>query len=372
MLSLSSSIGSPVASGSAPAHSSGRFFVVGITHQTAPLAIREKLALNLRSHEGLESRLAGIRGLRGFVALMTCNRAEIYGLADDGSAIAAVERVLTAAHGFSSNQFNRHGFRRDGREAIRHLIEVAAGFDSQIVGENEIFGQVKKAYARSQELGHTSGRLNRIFQRVFQAAKDIRRQVGITQGSVSLANLAVEFTAQALGDLACLRVLVLGAGDMGARAARAFRSRGVGTLTVASRRSAQAIALASEVGASHLPFEGRDRYLGQFDVVAAATSAGAPVVGVPEVLDAMDIREGRKMALIDFGLPRNIDPAVGRIGDVFLCAIEALSHSAAANREARLAEMEKGRARLDAFAERIGAMDDLLVARTQVSACAPG
>ena len=216
-------------------------FVIGATHHRAPLAVREKLSLSPESAAALQTEFTSIQGLREFAVLNTCNRVEFYGVAASADVAARICAAFCARQRFDAVEFAKIRLDLRGRDAVQHLVEVSAGLDSQMVGETEIFGQVKDAYATAQASGTTGPVLNRIFQKGFQAAKHIRTHTAITEGHVSVANVAVDLALNIFGELTATRILLLGAGEIGEKTARAFQSRGAAALTVASRRFERAI-----------------------------------------------------------------------------------------------------------------------------------
>ena len=183
---------------SAPFESAG-LFVIGATHQRTPLEVRERLALADDAIAALRAELARIAGLREFAVLNTCNRVEFYGVADTPAAVEAVQQAYCARQRFAVEEFEKFRLSLGNREAILHLLEVASGIDSQMLGETEIFGQVKEAYATAQARGHTGAVLNRVFQKSFQAAKHVRTHTAITAGQVSVANVAVDLAVNIFG-----------------------------------------------------------------------------------------------------------------------------------------------------------------------------
>ena len=226
----------------------GQLFVLGATHRTAPLLLRERLALRSEAEAGLAAELSQVPGLREFVLLATCNRTEIYGVASHAAVADRAQEVLCARQGITLGEFQDHRLHLQGPDAVRHLLAVASGLDSQMVGETEIFGQIKKAYAVAQERASAGPILNRAFQKVFQGAKHIRSSTAITVGQVSVANVAVELAANIFGDVAPARILLLGTGDIGEKTARAFRSRGARSVTLCGRRLERANTLSGELG----------------------------------------------------------------------------------------------------------------------------
>jgi glutamyl-tRNA reductase len=319
-------------------------FVIGATHHRAPLAVREKLSLDTAAAAALQSDIAAITGLHEFAVLSTCNRIEFYGVAASADAAARITTAFCARQRFDPAEFEKIRLDLRGRAAVQHLVEVSAGLDSQMVGETEIFGQVKEAYAAAQANGTTGPVLNRVFQKGFQAAKHVRTHTGITEGQVSVANVAVELAVTIFGDLTKTRILLLGVGEIGEKTAKAFQSRGAGGLTIASRRFERAMELATSLGASAMPFEQRDARLAEFDIVVCATAATEPVVSHATAKTAMHKRPARPLFFIDQAMPRDVDSAVADIDNVFLYNLDDLAKIAEENRVAREAELTKCRA----------------------------
>jgi glutamyl-tRNA reductase len=326
-------------------------FVIGATHHVAPIEVREKLTLNPEQSAALQQDLAALAGLKEFTVVSTCNRIEIYGVAAHSEVVTAVQATFCRHQRVADEEFEKFRLALRDQSAVGHLLEVAAGLDSQMVGETEIFGQIKGAYAAAQERGATGPVLNRIFQKAFQSAKMARSQTGITEGQISVANVAVELAANIFGNLEKTRVLLLGAGDIGEKTAKAFRSRGAGSLVVASRRMERAMELASELGATALPFGQHEGRLAEFDIVVGSTSAPDTVVSAHATTAAMRHRPARPLFFIDLALPRDIDPGVAALENVFLYNLDDLAKIASENLAARTAEIAKCRALLGGRAE---------------------
>ncbi len=346
-------------------------FLIGATHHTAPLEVREKLALDPAGEAALGAELAGLGDLREFAVLSTCNRVEFYGVAAEPGAAGRVQAAFCARQQFAPADFEKFRLSLDGREAVQHLFEVSAGLDSQMLGETEIFGQVKAAYAAAQARGTTSALLNRIFQKAFQAAKHVRSHTAITVGQVSVANVAVDLAQNIFGDLAQARILVLGAGEIGEKTARAFQSRGAGTLTVSSRTGERAMDLAARLGGSALPFEQRETRLAEFDIVVCSTAAPHTVLSRAAAVAAMRRRPTRPLFFIDLALPRDVDPAVAAIDNVFCYDLDDLAGIAEKNRVARAAEITRCRTLLTERADSLWRQVEPLLAADRGPAGAP-
>jgi glutamyl-tRNA reductase len=318
-------------------------FLLGASHHTTPLELREKLALTEEKLPVLHERLRAVPGLGEYAVLNTCNRVEFYGVADSDGAVARVQEAFCRLNGFDEAEFARIRQALTGPGAVRHLLEVSSGLDSQMLGENEIFGQVKSAYAQAQARQTVGPVLNRLFQKAFHAAKHVRTQTAITEGQISVANVAVDLAVNIFGDLASAQVLLLGAGEIGEKTAKAFQSRGAGGLAVSSRTLARAMELASAFDAVALPFEHRTSHLHRFDIVVCSTAAPSTVVSHEEVVAAMKRRPARPLFLIDLAMPRDVDASVAGLTNVFLYNLDDLARIADENRAARAAKVAHAR-----------------------------
>lgn len=321
-------------------------FLVGSTHRSAPFAFREKIALGAEAEAALAADLKRSSAIREFVLLNTCNRVEIYAVGTGPAAGREIAALFCAQRQVPVRDFDEFGFVLRDRPVVEHLCQVASGLDSQILGETEIFGQVKRAYATAQTRGSAGPILNRLFQKAFQAAKHVRANTGITTGQVSVANVAVDLASSIFGGIQDARLLVIGAGEMAEKSAKAFRSRGTGSIDVSNRHLERATALAEILSAQSLPFEQRESALVNADIVVCSTSSPNTVVSLDAVRRAMRQRPSRPLLLIDLAMPRDIDAAAGSLDNVFLYNLDDLALVAARNREARLAEAQAGRATL--------------------------
>ncbi|MFI5358051.1 MAG: glutamyl-tRNA reductase [Opitutales bacterium] len=328
---------------SAPDAQTPGFFVVGANHHQTPIEVREKLSLGADGFEALQLALTGIAGLREFAVLNTCNRIEFYGVADNAAAADGVQQTFCRRQDFPEPEFTKYRLHLQGLDAVQHLLEVASGLDSQLVGETEIFGQVKAAYAKAQSRHSTGPVLNRIFQKAFQSAKHVRTNTAITSGHVSVANVAVDLAQTIFGQLGSTRILLLGAGEIGEKTAKAFRSREAGSITVSSRRLERAMELAATLDGTALPFEHRESHLADFDVVVCCTSAPTAVLTRDAVAAAMKKRAARPLFLIDLALPRDIEAGVADLANAYLYNLDDLAKIADENRAARETEIDKCR-----------------------------
>jgi glutamyl-tRNA reductase len=321
-------------------------FLVGATHRSAPFAFREKIALGAEAEAALAADLKRSPAVREFVVLNTCNRVEIYAVGANPAAGREIVALFCAQRHVPVGDFEEFGIVRRDRDVVDHLCQVASGLDSQILGETEIFGQVKRAYANAQTRATAGPILNRLFQKAFQAAKHVRANTGITTGQVSVANVAVDLALSIFGGVERARLLVIGAGEMAEKAAKAFQGRGTQSIEVTNRDLARAASLAETLHAQSLPFDQRETALVAADIVVCSTSSPGTVISSDAVRAAMAQRRSRPLLLIDLAMPRDIDSVAGKLENVYLYNLDDLALVAAKNREARLMEAETGRAAL--------------------------
>lgn len=324
--------------------SAPHLFLLGASHHTAPLAVREKLALDESRTAALAEKLRSVHGIPEFAVLNTCNRVEIYGVAVQAEEIGRVRSVLSEITGCTPGELDAVLSHRQNHDAIAHLFEVAAGLDSQIVGETEILGQVKDAYERALGRRWTGPVLNRVFQKTFQAAKHVRSGTAIGAGQISIATVAVDLAGKIFGDLSQTRVLVVGAGEIGLKTAQAFQSRGARSITLASRTLSNAEAAAAQTGGWAASMAELPELLAGADVVASSTSAPGIVIEAATTSASMRRRPARPLFLIDLALPRDIDPRTSDLPNVFLYNLDDLAEIAEENLALRQAEVAKCRA----------------------------
>ncbi|MFT3782298.1 MAG: glutamyl-tRNA reductase [Nibricoccus sp.] len=333
-------------------------FILGASHHRTPIELREKLALTADKMELFQAQLKQLPGLREHAVVNTCNRVEFYGFAENSETVAKLQAAFCSFQGFSEAEFAAIRHQAQDIQALEHLIEVSSGLDSQMLGETEILGQVKDAYASAQTR-HTVGPvLNRVFQKTFQYAKYIRSHTAITEGQISVANVAVDLATKIFGQLSEARILLLGAGEIGDKTAKAFQSRGANALTVASRRLERAMELAGTLGAAALPFDQWSARLHDFDIVVCSTAAPDIVVTKEIIRAAMKQRPARPLFFIDLALPRDVDPNAAEEENVFLYNLDDLAKIAEENLAARTAEVKRAR---EILAEKANALWQQLV-----------
>jgi len=328
-------------------------FLLGASHHTASLAVREKLSLDDTRAAALAARLRETPGLSEFTLLNTCNRVEIYAVARDAGTVGAVHSVFCETTGCTPAELDSAAFHRQNHETVAHLFSVASGVDSQIVGETEILGQVKAAYDSALAHHWTGPVLNRVFQKAFQAAKHIRTHTAIGAGQISIATVAVDLAGRIFGELAGTKVLVVGAGDIGLKTVQAFQSRGAGSITVASRTLAKAEEAAALAGGWAMSLADLPEAVAAADIIASSTSSPDFVLTRDLIATSIKRRPARPLFLIDLALPRDVDPATAELANVFLYNLDDLAKIAEENLANREAEVAKCRAIL---AERTAAL----------------
>src|SRR6266581_9230161 len=311
-----------------------KFFAAGLSHKTAPIELREQLAPK-HSELADRARILKSRGqLNEIVLLSTCNRVEIYGTTRGAeSDIKSLFKLLCS----KPAELAAYVYVHENVDAVRHLLRVTAGLDSMVLGETEITGQIKNAYEIARNAGLTGRVLNRLFQRTFQATKEIRTRTGIGRGTVSIKSTAVELIGRT--DLSQQSIMVLGAGAMAENCVRLLVKKGAQSIFISSRSFDRALDLATRCGGEavcfgYCLFEMRD-----VDVVIAATSSAETLLSCDDIENLMKARRNCPLLLIDLSVPRNIDPAVGGLENVALHNIDDLESLAREGVRAREREL---------------------------------
>jgi len=312
-------------------------FALGINHQTAPVALRERVAF---AGDALDAALAQLRALpavREVALLSTCNRTELYAVCDDdGDALAhwlATHPGDDAA--LAGGSLQAYLYRHRDADAVRHLFRVATGLDSLVLGEPQILGQVKQAWASARAAGTLGGELDRVFQHAFVTAKRARSETRIGTSPVSVASLAVRLAQESFARPSDSAVLLVGAGETIELAARHLANAKVKRLLVANRTFAHAQEIATRHGGIALPLDELDRHLFLADIVFSATASREPVIRREQVAAALAARKHRPMLLMDLAVPRDIAPDVAELRDVFLYTVDDLERTLDDNRRGR-------------------------------------
>lgn len=298
--------------------------LVGLNHRSAPLEVRERLAMSGDAARQALERLREDPAVREAFILSTCNRVEFL-VRGDSDGATVIDRYLATAFGFDAAAIDRHTYRVSGLDAVRHLFRVTAGLDSMILGEPQIHGQVKAAFHASREAGTSGIVLDRLLQHALSAAKRARTETGISRHAVSVAYAAVQLAIKIFGSkLDDRRVLMLGAGKMGELVARHLARQGIAELIVCSRHFNTADRTARRFGARAVQWDDGMDALAQVDIVIGCTGAPQPVLTRERVAKAMRRRRKGALFLIDIAVPRDIEPGVHDIENVYLYDIDAL------------------------------------------------
>ena len=297
-----------------------KLFAAGVSHKTAPVEVREQLAVQRNEIVDLAQYLKWFGHLDEIVLLSTCNRVEIYGTTQQTTGdLKSLFRFLTSEELAMDPHISLH----EDAEAARHLFSVAAGLDSMVFGETEITGQIKNAYETARRAGLTGPVLNRLFQKAFRAAKEIRTRTAIGRGTVSTKSTAIELIEKAFShDFANKSIMMIGAGEMAERCLKLLVSKGVRSIFVSSRSFDQAIDLATRCGGDAVCFGDCLFEMRDIDVVITATSSRQTLLVLDDIENLMKARCNRPVLLIDLSVPRNIDPAAGQLENVTLYNID--------------------------------------------------
>ncbi|MBI3664737.1 MAG: glutamyl-tRNA reductase [Acidobacteria bacterium] len=331
-----------------------KLLVLGLSHKTAPIEVRERMALPESAMAGALSALAGRPGIAEALIFSTCNRVEFTVRAEpETDAAAEIQSFLANECGRPWEQFERYFYQHAQHDAIRHLFRVASSLDSMVVGEPQILGQVKDAYGVAKAAGTLGGPLEEIVNRAFHVAKRVRSETGIGQMAVSISYVAVELARKIFGTLAGHTVLILGSGKMGELAARHLRRSGAPSVLVVNRTYERAVEMAVRFEGRAVPFEQLFDFLPHVDIVISSTGAPGFVITREQAQSLMGARKNRPMFLIDIAVPRDIDPEVNRIDNIFLYDIDDLQQVADANKRQREREAERAEAIVEAEVERM-------------------
>ncbi|HEY1771207.1 MAG TPA: glutamyl-tRNA reductase [Chthoniobacterales bacterium] len=296
-----------------------KVFCVGLSHHTANVETRERFV----GHAQTERALREEAGCAEALLLATCNRVEVYAAAADAVPTDRITRCLRANEdslGESENSFYRH----EERNCVQHLFRVASGLDSMVIGETEILGQAKKAYAAARESGGAGPLLHRLFQRAFRVAKQVRTRTEITRGAVSVGSVAVDLAEKIFGHFETRKVLLLGAGVASERTARALAKRGVRDIRVSNRSSERAATLAALVGGRAVAIEDWQAHCREVDILISSTAATSPIVTREKLEPLLRDRRDRPLFIIDISVPRDVAPDVHEMEGVFLYDIDSL------------------------------------------------
>jgi glutamyl-tRNA reductase len=316
-----------------------QIIVIGANHTTASVDVREKLSY--REDEAREAlrKFKDSRSMFETILVSTCNRTEVYTLTTSRkAAVDYICHVFASRAGLSVSEMQTHLYVHEGQAAARHAMKVAAGLDSIVVGETQILGQMKQAFALAQECGTVGSMLQKLFQQVVEVGKRVHTETSISKTPVSVAYAAVQLAKKIYGSSKARSALVLGAGSMAKLAAEHLASQFEGPLWIANRTFGRAVELAEAVGGKAIPWEDVETILSKVDIVLTATGAKDPVLSLAQVQRAQKQRRGQPQFIVDIGLPRNVETSVSQVKDVFLFDVDDLRGVIQANFEERARE----------------------------------
>ena len=321
-----------------------QLFALGINHHTAPLSVREQVAFDLARLPQALHDLLRAKPVREAAILSTCNRTELYCAADEPQ--TAVE-WLAEYHALTLGKLQPYVYTHPHRNAVRHMFRVAAGLDSMVLGEPQILGQMKQAARMAEEAGTLGTLLNKLFQRTFAVAKEVRSTTAIGANIVSMAAASVHLSMRVFGDLSERKVLFVGAGEMIELCAAHFAGAKPKRLTVANRTPERAEALAARFDGDAMRMSEIGERMAEYDVVVACTASPLPIIGLGMVERALKARRHRPMVMVDLAVPRDIESEVDRLDDVFLYTIDDLGQIIERGLESRQAAVVEAEAIID-------------------------
>ncbi|MGB0992366.1 MAG: glutamyl-tRNA reductase [Akkermansiaceae bacterium] len=304
-----------------------------MNHKTAPIEVRECFAVFAPEQGASASTIIELSTIAECVVLSTCNRMEVYIAAENADHALPILRNHLAQE--KAEAAMEHLYTKTNDDARRHLFRLVCGLDSMVLGETEIFGQVKQAYQQALEHRATGGTLNKLFQKSFTVGKRIRTNTRIQMGQTSVGSVAVDLAEKIFGKLKGSQVMVIGAGEMSRQVAQSMMSRGASGVTVTNRTHERAVELAGELGGTAVAFDAWEDALALVDVVVSSTGSTEPVLLASHIESVRRKRKFRPLFLIDIAVPRDIDPAAGEIEEVYLYDIDTLQQLANEAKESR-------------------------------------
>jgi len=306
-----------------------RFLVTGLNHKTAPVELRERLAIGHESLGETTRALMARTGVKEAMILSTCNRVEL--LVSHNGLEPSLPEFLAEHFAVERGLLEPHLYRYQDEEAVKHVFRVAASLDSMVVGEAQILGQVKQSWNVARELGAVKGPLDKLLQGAFSAAKRVRTETEIGSSSVSIASVAVDLARRIFGSLEGKKILIVGAGKMSELAARHLMEHGADSIMVANRTFDRAIRLAEQFMGQAIRFEELPGRAHEADIVITSTGAPEKILGVEQAQAILHRRKGQPVFVIDIAVPRDVDPQVNRLEGMFVYDIDDLQQVAAAH-----------------------------------------
>jgi len=315
------------------------FQLLGVNHKTAPVEVREQLAISDKNLADALRQLMGINGVCEAMILSTCNRVEVLAHTTNGS--ADLRRFVREYFGLDPSSYEPHLYEYRENDVVRHVFRVASSLDSLVVGEPQILGQVKEAYASARAAGTVQSRLDLLLTRAFAVAKRVRTETSVGSSSVSIASVAVELAERIFGSLQGKQVCLVGAGKMSEIAARHLMAKGAGPIFVANRTHERAQALAERFSGSAIRFDQLYEHCEQADIVITSTGAPVAIFRREHGERFLSRRRNRPMFFIDIAVPRDVDPEMNKLDGIFIYDIDDLQEAAASHAAARSKEAER-------------------------------
>ncbi|MFQ6110848.1 MAG: glutamyl-tRNA reductase, partial [Nitrospinota bacterium] len=326
--------------------------LAGVSFKKTPLGVRERLHFDERKLAEPLSSLRRAGAIQECVILSTCNRVEVYAQVPSFQrGVKDIKDFLAGHHGFPVEELEGHLYTFSTADTVRHLFRVASSLDAMVVGEPQILGQVKEAYRIAREGGYTGAILNQLFERAFSVAKKVRTETRVAESAVSVSYAAAELAKKIFGNLSGKVVLLLGAGEMAELAAQHLVAAGAETVLVANRRHERALELARALSGRAITFDRVEEELSRADIVIGSTSAPHHVITKAQAHEAIKARKGKPIFFIDIAVPRDIEPSVNELRDVYLYNIDDLEEVVEANRKQREREAAKAELIVEGEAE---------------------
>ncbi|HMF92304.1 MAG TPA: glutamyl-tRNA reductase [Candidatus Angelobacter sp.] len=337
------------------------FHLIGVNHHTAPLELRERLAVSEERLPDVVSTLVKQPGVDEGMVLSTCNRVEVLTSTRQGADLRGFLRSYFGLGNDEDDKLDSHVYEFEKREAVRHVFRVASSLDSMVVGEPQILGQVKEAYAVARGLGAVHSALDALLSRAFAVAKRVRSETAIGSSTVSIASVAVELAEKIFGSLENKTVFLLGAGKMAELAARHLMARGAGKVMICNRTYERALELAESFGGQAVPFDRMHQFTDHADIILTSMGATEPVFRKEHGEALLRVRKNRPVFFIDIAVPRNVAPEVNKVDGLFVYDVDDLQSIASKNTAERKREAERAEKiidlEVDRFASRMKSLE---------------
>lgn len=311
------------------------FLIIGINHQSAPVSVREKVAFSSEQLGEALPRLKTHAALEEVAILSTCNRTEIYAITPSNSP-GLVTDWLYEYHQIESGALQSAIYHLKGKEAVTHIMKVAAGLDSMVLGEPQILGQMKDAFTLAQDNGTLGAQLNHLSQNTYRVAKKVRSETAIGENSVSVASTSVTLASQLFSDLSSCKTLLIGAGETIELVARHLTQAGINDFRVINRTLSNAEQLAAKINGSAAELSTLPDHLNDVDIIFSSTASQLPILGKGRVEKALKARKHRPIFMVDLAVPRDIEPEIANLADVYLYTIDDLQSIVSGNMDVRL------------------------------------